>query len=226
MIRPVFQNDNFIICDKPSLVLSTPAREKNDPRPCLGLELQKQLGRKIYPVHRLDFEVSGLIIYALNERAHRISQDWFQQKKISKIYSAETSLQNFSHWPENVSTDRAVLSLKSGAEFYWRTKIHRGKRRSFESPHGEWAETRAIVRELTSDSVIWEMHPITGKSHQLRLELSRHGFPIDGDRLYGSSRESRFGPGISLRAVRIDLEKIQDRLGLPAQVLSTLSVSQ
>ncbi len=41
IIFNIFENDNFIVCDKPSAVLSVPARERNDVRPCLGLELQK-----------------------------------------------------------------------------------------------------------------------------------------------------------------------------------------
>ena len=43
---------------------------------------------KIYPVHRLDKETSGLIIYALNAEAHKILSDDFQNRKIEKIYHA------------------------------------------------------------------------------------------------------------------------------------------
>lgn len=217
MFKVVFQNENFIVCDKAPEVLSVPAREKNDPRACLGLELQKQLRMQIFPVHRLDFEVGGLIIYALNSKAHQQAQDWFLKKQIQKNYVAMTSFQDFTHWPEKVATDRSVLDLQEGASYIWKTQMQRGKRRSFESSHGEWAETHASVSQRTESVLAWDLFPVTGKPHQLRLELSRRGFPIWGDQLYGSKVKWKY-PGIALKAYQLDLQKISNRLGLPEQI--------
>ena len=214
MIQAVFQNNNFIVCNKPAEVLSVPAREKSDGRPCLGTGLQQELKTQIFPVHRLDYEVSGLIIYALNAKAHQVSQSWFEKKIIQKTYIAETIEQNFSHWPSNIPTDRTPLITEEGKSYIWKTRILRGKKRSFESPHGEWAETKARIVQNLPVKLVWSLMPVTGKSHQLRLELSRRGFPIHGDILYGSSVKSN-GAGISLKAVQIDLTQIEDRLGLP-----------
>lgn len=213
MIHFVFKNNNFVVCNKEALVLSVPAREKSDLRDCLGLRLELELKTQIFPVHRLDYEVSGLIIYALNAKSHKVSQDWFQSKLISKKYEALTGLQDFSHWPEKVKTDRSVIECKNGKEFYWKTQILKGKKRSFESENGEWAETKAVVKNVSADKIEWNMFPITGKSHQLRLELSRRGFPIIGDQLYGS--KEKYEKGIALKAVELDLSKVKERLGLP-----------
>lgn len=217
MYKTIFQNENFIICDKAPEVLSVPAREKDDSRPCLGLELQNQLNTQVFPVHRLDYEVGGLIIYALNKKAHQQSQNWFLKKMIQKNYVAVTLKQDFSHWPENVNTDRSLLDLSSETEFVWKTQIQRGKRRSFESEYGEWAETKAKVSNKTQSSVTWNLFPVTGKPHQLRLELSRRGFPILGDKLYGSKAIWKT-PGIALKAYQLDLQGISDRMGLPENV--------
>lgn len=222
MIKIVFENENFVVCDKPSQVLSTPDRHGSD-RGCLGLELQKKLNIQIYPVHRLDFEVSGLIMYAKNKRAHQISQSWFMDKTVTKKYLALTSLQDFSHWPENVQTAREILKTEPGTHFFWKTQIQRGKRRSFESTHGEWAETKAEVESVSDGVIRWNLYPLTGKPHQLRLELSRRGFPILGDVLYGSKVQITqdvwmFG-SMALRAVEIDFTALQDRLGLPDQIV-------
>jgi tRNA pseudouridine32 synthase / 23S rRNA pseudouridine746 synthase len=214
MIQIVFQNKNFIVCNKPAEVLSVPAREKNDPRPCLGIALQNEFETQIFPVHRLDFETSGLIMYALNAQSHKISQDWFLKKTIHKHYQAMTCFQNFNHWPANIETDRSVIEANVELTAHWRTQMQRGKRRSFESKHGEWAETEARMIEVRQGHILWQLDPITGKPHQLRFELSRRGFPILGDGLYGS-RESFTGPGIALRAVRLNLLDIENRLGLP-----------
>lgn len=215
MIQVVFQNHNFVVCNKPAQVLSVPAREKADIRACLGLELQKKLKVQVFPVHRLDYEVSGLILYALNSKAHQIAQEWFQKKLIQKTYIAKTPLQDFSHWPENIKTDKSKITPEVGLSFFWNTQILRGKKRSYESTHGEWAETIANIYASNDKSIIWHLKPVTGKAHQLRLELSRHGFPIDGDGLYGSKVQLN-EPGIALKAVKIELNEIEDTLGLPS----------
>lgn len=217
MIQPVFQNKNFIVCNKPAQVLSVPAREKSDARTCLGLELQKELKTQVFPVHRLDYEVSGLIIYALNSQAHKISQNWFIRREIRKLYRAETSTQNFDHWPANVPTDRSEVIIEANKHYIWKTQILRGKKRSFESENGEWAETEATVVSQTNDRIQWQLYPVTGKPHQLRLELSRRGFPIIGDSLYGSKLQHSKA-GIALEAYELDLTKVPDRQGLPEKI--------
>lgn len=217
MFKVVFQNENLIVCDKESQVLSVPAREKSDPRPCLGLQLQKELQTQIFPVHRLDFEVGGLIMYALNSKAHQTAQGWFFKKQIQKNYVAVTSLQDFSHWPQSVKTDRSPVDLSSAKTLTWKTQMQRGKRRSFESPQGEWAETQAQIAKKTDSYLLWDLFPVTGKPHQLRFELSRRGFPIWGDGLYGSKINWKFS-GIALKAYRLDLRKISDRQGLPEEI--------
>ena len=214
----LFQNENFVVCNKPCGVLSVPSRDQQDPRSSLGRDLQALLKQQIFPVHRLDVDVSGIILFALNKKAHKASQDWFLNKKISKMYLARTSLQDFSHWPENIKTEKEPLVLHIGREFFWKTKILRGKRRSFESPHGEWAETKAKIINIEENSLNWKLFPLTGKPHQLRLELSRRGFPIDGDSLYGS--KIKFNAiGISLKAAGLYLNLIPDRFGLPEEII-------
>ncbi len=217
MIKIVFQNKDFAVCDKAAQVLSVPGREKSDVRPCLGLLLQKELNTQVYPVHRLDFEVSGLIIYALNSNAHKVAQRWFEKKELQKKYFAMTSLQDFAHWPEAIATDRRALTTNSNQVFNWKTRILRGKKRSFESDQGDWSETKAILKNADEKQIEWDLYPITGRSHQLRFELSRHGFPIHGDELYGS-KVKWSQPGIALRAYEIDMLHIKDRLGLPQKI--------
>ncbi len=221
MIEIIFENENFIICDKPAQTLSTPDRHHSD-RPCLGLELQKKFNIQIYPAHRLDFEVSGLIIYAKNKKAHQVSQDWFLKKRISKKYIALTRAQDFSHWPENIQTERELISSSDEQTFLWKTQIQRGKRRSYESAYGDWAHTKATMQPGLNGLIQWQLYPLTGKPHQLRLELSRRGFPIIGDELYGSL--IKITPDIwsygtvALRAVEIDLSALDQRLGLPEKI--------
>ncbi|WII71522.1 RNA pseudouridine synthase [Bdellovibrio sp. 22V] len=222
MISIVFENSHFVVCDKKSGVLSTPSRfEDNDARECLGTQLQEQLKIQIYPVHRLDFEVSGLVMYAKNADAHRKANSWFEKKQVQKTYRALTTGQSFSHIPANVPNPRLAIDLHLQQSFEWRCKILRGKKRAFESAQGKDSLTLAKYLGVNSKGYqIWDLQPVTGRSHQLRFDLSRHGFPIVGDKLYGSSERSSDENSIALRAYKIDFSQAPGAaaLGLPTVI--------
>jgi tRNA pseudouridine32 synthase/23S rRNA pseudouridine746 synthase len=202
LVNVLFENDHVIAVDKKSGWLTTPARDPQDSRPCLGRELQAQIGRQIYPVHRLDFEVSGIVLFAKTAEAHRISQKWFEECLIDKMYLAET------------------IAGKTAAPMEWvewTAKILRGKKRTFASPHGQESLTKARVVRL-GPTWFWELSPVTGRPHQLRWALANFGTPIVGDTLYGGPEEKPFQ--IRLRAVSLDLSRIPEsqRLGLPTRL--------
>lgn len=204
--RVVQQLQDWLIVDKPALTLSVPSRlGVDDPRGCLGVELQRALGRQIFPVHRLDFEVSGVMLFALNPEAQRQGARWFESRMIAKEYEAVTKVSG-----RNVG-DKGEI----------RQQLRRGKRRAYESPHGEWAETAWHLRERnpTQGWDFWSLWPRTGRSHQLRVAMASLGAPILGDELYGG-RKMDWKVGIALRARSLGLERIpeSERLGLPERI--------
>ena len=207
-LKPVFENEFFIVLDKEAGVLTTPARFSDDPRPCLGTELQKTLGQQIFPVHRLDYEVSGLVLYALTADSHRAANGWFENKQIQKTYRAETTGPNFDHWPKNLARAE-IENLVKGEKYIWQCRLLKGKKRSFESAQGKESITQATYLGLNYGYHEWDLNPVTGRSHQLRYELSRHGFPIVGDALYGS-KESRGADRIALRSYLLDFSSAPD----------------
>lgn len=192
----IFQNEHFIILDKPSGVLSTPARDAKDSRFVLGRELEVQLARQVYPVHRLDFEVSGIIMYALNAEAHKVANLWFENRKVHKTYRAYTKSSQLSE----------LQNLTPGSEFEWHCLLLRGKKRTYESPVGKKSLTLARLIEINGKGYLgWDLKPVTGRSHQLRYEMYRHGMPILGDTLYGSDLHLSENQ-IALRAYRIEFD--------------------
>jgi tRNA pseudouridine32 synthase/23S rRNA pseudouridine746 synthase len=200
-VKVIFKNENWVLVDKPPEWLTVPGRTGDaDPRPCLGKLLEKEVGRRLYPVHRLDFEVSGLVLFALTADAHRRANGWFERHIVRKIYHA------YSRGPvEDGFRQRQT----------WNSRLVRGKKRSFEAPHGLPSITEAVCLEPESaERALWELQPRTGRSHQLRVEMARHGYPIIGDTLYGGVKWDK--PGIALRAVKLDFSLIQadQRLGL------------
>lgn len=214
-MKIVFENSDYVFVDKDSMVLTVPPRMK-DKRPVLGLQLQEKYKTQIYPVHRLDYEVSGIVCFAKTERAHRISQSWFEDKIIVKYYEAKTDLQSFDHWPMNVENPREKIEVKLNQNFHWESKILRGKKRSYFSSAGDLAITDAKIEKVMDKNIIWLLNPVTGKPHQLRLELSYRGFPICGDVLYGSKAEHD-KPGIALNSYKLDFTNIkkEQRFDLP-----------
>lgn len=216
-MKVVFENAQFIVVDKPSGVLTTPSRyEAQDSRSCLGLELQQALGLQIYPVHRLDFEVSGLVLFAKDANSHKEANTWFEKKRVLKTYRALTHPQDFSHIPSEVSNPRLGMDLQEQQKLIWKSRVLKGKRRAYEHPQGKDCETWAYYLGTQDDFLKWDVMPVTGRSHQLRFDLSRHGFPIVGDKLYGSTFKTEENH-IKLRAYKLDFSKIptQNRHGLP-----------
>lgn len=200
----------FVAVDKPAGWLSVPGRlGGEDPRPVVGRVLEEQLAQRVWPVHRLDLEVSGLIVFALSAQAHKAASQWFEGRSVRKLYQA-------------LSAGEAPGSKNPGVEL-WTSNLVRGKKRSFEAPHGKRAETRAQCLGSKLDragraGLGWELEPLTGRSHQLRFEMARHGFPILGDGLYGAKDAWGDEGAIALRAVRLNLEGCAGRegFGLPA----------
>lgn len=214
--RVVFRQGEWVAVDKPAGWLSVPSRfEKNDPRPVLGRLLEKHLRARLFPIHRLDQEVGGLVLFASSEEAQRRANRWFETRAVQKTYQALSGERDFSHWPADLR--RADGDVPENEDHEWRCRILRGKRRSYEHPKGDPSVT--IARRLPRDAdgrLRWLLRPQTGRPHQLRFEMSRHGFPIVGDKLYGSG--AAWDDGIALRAVRLDFSEIPDdeRRGLPA----------
>lgn len=221
-IQTLFENTDFVVVLKPAGTLTVPDRGvTGQERRVLGRELQTERGAQIFPVHRLDFVAEGLVLFAKTPVAHTQANLWFESRAIHKTYRAWTQAQSFAHIPAEVSNPRHPITLHAGQRFEWRCRIKRGKRRAFESPHGDPAITLAtfLGKHPQRGVLQWDLEPVTGRPHQLRFELSRHGFPIIGDALYGSTVTTE-PDRIALRAWRLDFSAIPlaERFGLPDHI--------
>jgi len=199
-IEILFSNLDFLLVYKPAEVLSVRSRMgANDPRPVLWDLLEAQLDHKVLAVHRLDFEVSGLMLWARSTKGQQVASSWFESGRVIKTYQALSS-------PEIAGPAQWEL---------WTSKLLRGKKRAYESPHGQPARTEARLLQSVGGTCQWLLRPLTGRNHQLRVELAKRRSPINGDQLYGSTQT--FTPGIALRAIEFDFSRIpaQQRLGLP-----------
>ena len=88
-VKTLFENENWLVVDKPAGWLTVPGRNAEE-TPVLGHVLEKTKGMVLWPCHRLDREVSGLVLFAKKPEAHRLANGWFENHKIQKIYEAWT----------------------------------------------------------------------------------------------------------------------------------------
>lgn len=207
----MFENEHFLIVDKRAGFLTVPSRMgKKDPRPCELLDWMEQKKIRLWAVHRLDQEVSGMLIFAKNAEAHRVANDWFEKRQIEKTYQAlSCPVRN---------------PAEHSRKFIWKSKLLRGKKRAYEREFGKDSVTEAQFERNTELNhriwSLWNLVPRTGRSHQLRYEMAKHEYPILGDSLYGSNEKWDLSGAIALRSVKLDFSKCEnrERFGVPIEV--------
>jgi tRNA pseudouridine32 synthase/23S rRNA pseudouridine746 synthase len=209
----VYEDRRVVVIDKPAGWLSVPSRiGAADERPCAGRRLEAQLGVRLWPVHRLDLEVSGLLVFAKDAEAHRLLSQAFEGRTVHKTYAGRSEGQP----PADAPLLREVL---------WESTLLRGKKRAYLHPAGKPAQTLATLLAVEEPGagrpggrvLRWRLRPLTGRAHQLRIELGRRGCPLCGDTLYGASTTLPDG-GIALRAVALALGPAAAQLGLPPEL--------
>jgi 23S rRNA pseudouridine1911/1915/1917 synthase len=128
-------------------------------------------------VHRLDKDTSGLILLAKNERAHRWLQDQFRLRKVEKTYLA--------------LVDGKPPTPSGRVEAYiGRDPSHRRRMAIVPESRGREAISEYKTVESFKDHTLLKFHPITGRTHQIRLHCAFLGCPIVGDEVYGRKKSS------------------------------------
>lgn len=130
-------------------------------------------GRDLFPVHRLDRDTSGVVVFAKHAEAHRALSRLFEGREVHKLYWLFTS--GCPSWSE--LTVDVPLSRMEGK---------RGRGRGYVDPaHGKPAQTQFRVVRCFGDVGWLEAVPHTGRLHQVRLHAREAGFPLLVDPHYG-----------------------------------------
>jgi len=179
----LFENIDLLVIDKPAGMVVHPAAGHASGtlvNAVLGYDPEIEgIGGEERPgvVHRLDKETSGLIVLAKNERAHRWLQDQFRLRKVEKTYLALVD----GKPPTPVGRVEAHIG---------RDPSHRKKMAIVPASRGREAISEYKTVESFKAQTLLEFHPLTGRTHQIRLHCAFLGCPIVGDEVYGRKKPS------------------------------------
>lgn len=166
----IAENESYILVDKPAGLLSVPGKTEPD---CMESRVKDYCSDAL-TIHRLDMATSGLMIFAKTKAAQRHLGLQFEKRQLKKTYLADiTGLPsepsgrvNLPIWTDWPNRPRQMIDFDKG-------------RRAVT----DWTVIQADIKRHKARI---SLHPITGRSHQLRLHMACLGHAILGDRLYAS----------------------------------------
>ncbi|MBL7139145.1 MAG: RluA family pseudouridine synthase [Bacteroidales bacterium] len=188
----IFEDDYLLVAEKPAGLLTVGDRGQG------GTSFYKELleyvkentegKERLYVVHRLDREVSGLLVFAKTEKIQQqLKNDWNHTRK---LYYALVE-----GFPE-----KEKGTIRSWLEEGKEQKVFSGR----ESEHSKLAITHYRIMDKSPDYTLLEVELETGRKHQIRAHLSEMGCPVVGDRKYGA--DDRFERRIRLHAYYLSIK--------------------
>lgn len=162
---------DFLLINKPPRLLSVPGRHPQNRDSVISRLTMDYLGASI--VHRLDFDTSGVMVIPLNKPALSHISKQFQARSVSKHYIAVVA--------GIMAQDEGLIDLPIAAGEGPKYKI------CHETGKPSVTEYSVLVRDTQANNTRVLLHPITGRSHQLRLHLQALGHPILGCEFYGGA---------------------------------------
>lgn len=199
----LFENDDFIIVNKPAFVATLEDRESD----VNLLQLARGYWPEAQACHRLDKDTSGVLVFARHPGAYRYLSMLFQNRGVEKTYHAVAEgRQQF----DEVAVSQPIEKKSGGL-----VRIS-----SQGSPSLTYFQTMKVYNRHT----LVECRPITGRMHQIRIHLAWLKAPIAGDEVYG-------GQPVYLSSLKRDYtlkngeeeRPLMARLALHAQRIAFLS---
>ena len=183
----IFDDDTLIAVSKPSGMPSVPGL---DGRVSAQEWLSEIYGEaSIHPVHRLDMDTSGILLFAKTAEAAVELRRQFEEHTISKTYLARLCPISAEDWKtELLAGDKGRIELPLAPDYDERP------RQKVDRHQGKEAVTEYEILSTNPDGTVEiAFHPVTGRTHQLRIHSAHHlglGRPILGDMLYGGQNNA------------------------------------
>lgn len=187
----VYQDDEILVADKPHGMPVTPAGDYV--KRSLLFRLQQQTGcSELSPIHRLDRETAGLVLFSVNAASRARYHRLFEKNQVEREYLAVAQL------PKTNQREWIVENRIAAGTPWFTQRIVAG---------GVNAITAIELIETHEHVGLFRLKPQTGKKHQLRVHMTSIGAPIVGDPYYPEVREkSSDEPPLQLLACRLAFE--------------------
>ncbi|MCX7957288.1 MAG: RNA pseudouridine synthase [Endomicrobia bacterium] len=169
----IYEDEDYLIVNKNAGISTLP--ERYDILQPNLLQMLQKIYKKIFVLHRLDKETSGLIIFAKNELAHKHLSQQFLNREIQKLYIAVTY--------GVIPIDEGKIELPIGENQNDLKKV------KIDFVKGKPSITEYKIIERFKDFTFIQAKPITGRRHQIRIHLSAIGYPLVADKLYSNKQK-------------------------------------
>jgi 23S rRNA pseudouridine1911/1915/1917 synthase len=179
----IFENKDILVINKPSGMVVHPSAGHNSGTLVHAVLAHaphiEGIGGEGRPgvVHRLDKDTSGLILMAKNDLSHRWLQNQFRTRQVGKIYLALVD--------GKPPTAQGRVEAPIGRDPTQRKKMAIVSPQKGRLATSEYKTIKAYARHT-----LLEVHPITGRTHQIRLHMAFLSCPVVGDRVYGRRNPS------------------------------------
>jgi tRNA pseudouridine32 synthase/23S rRNA pseudouridine746 synthase len=188
MIDILYEDKDILAVNKPEGLVAVPERRRLDQS--LFEMLCAERAEKLYIVHRIDRETSGVIVFARNAEMHRQLNWQFETRSVEKMYLA---LVHGVISEDRGEIDKPLRQFGSG-------------RVAVDDQRGKASLTEFRVLERLEAFTLVDIRPHTGRRHQIRVHFYSMGHSIVGDPLYGDKALQDSYPRLMLHARRLTLD--------------------
>jgi 23S rRNA-/tRNA-specific pseudouridylate synthase len=173
--------DRWFVVSKPAGWLTIPGRASSEgvSHPVLQEWAETAHGAKLWIVHRIDLETSGIVLFAKSAESHRVANQWFEKHEVKKAYD----------FLAQGSPASPIMKASDPIE-------------------GKPSVTQLEVKERFQGAFLGRATPLSGRRHQIRIHLSKKGYPILGDAQYGGPKGLENGieiERVALHAAKLEL---------------------
>jgi len=175
-VRILYRDEHVLVADKPAGILTVPGRgDLSVPL----IDEVRAVAPDALPVHRLDRDTSGAVIFALTREAHRALNASFEGRRAEKTYLALVR----GDLAEARRIDLPLVEVRRGG-----VRVAEGSEKSAQP-----ALTEVEPRERFGNYTLCACFPRTGRTHQIRVHLAAIGHPLAVDPRYSEARPLRIG---------------------------------
>ncbi len=170
----LYQDEHILVADKPHFMPVVPSGPFLQETLLVRLKRRLEL-RELSPVHRIDAGTAGLVLLSLQRQTRGAYQALFRERQVRKVYEA------IAPWRADLALPRVQHSrLEESGHFFRMQEV--------DGPAN--AATAIDVIEHAGALARYRLEPVTGRRHQLRVQMAALGLPLVGDTLYPQVRDA------------------------------------